>query len=133
MRGILEDMKTAGEQAAALAVRFASVGEGNADQGERYATTLDLHEQVRGALLLMEHQIPAHISLDVALADESLKVECNAAEITDMVIDLVTNSLDAYGAEAGVIRIATGHRTVTLDALPSCSIGMASRKAIWRG
>ncbi len=118
VRGILADMKAAGEQAAALAVRFASVGDGAMDQRELFATTLDLNEQVRDALMLMEHQIPAHISLDVALADVSLIVACNAAEITDMVVDLVTNSLDAYGADTGVIRVSTGHRTVGPDALP---------------
>jgi signal transduction histidine kinase/CheY-like chemotaxis protein len=118
VRGILEDMKLAGEQAAALAARFASVGGAGIDQRELLATTLDMNEQVRDALMLLEHQVPSHVSLDVALADESLIVACNAAEITDMVIDLVTNSLDAYGAEAGVIRISTGHRTVASDALP---------------
>ncbi len=118
VRLILDDMKAAGEQAAALAARFAAVGDGAVDQQELFASTLDLNEQVRDALMLMEHQIPAHISLDVALADVSLIVACNAAEITDMVIDLVTNSLDAYGSDAGVIRISTGHRTVAADALP---------------
>jgi len=117
-RGILEDIKAAGEQAAVLAVRFASVGGDGADQREVFATTLDLNEQVRDALMLMEHQIPAHVSLDVALANVPLRVECNAAEITDMVVDLVTNCLDAYGADAGVIRVTTGHRKVDSEALP---------------
>lgn len=118
VQAILDDMKAAGEQAAALATRFAAVGDGGVDKGELFATSLDLNEQVRDALMLMEHQIPSHISLDVALADVPLTVACTAAEITDMVIDLVTNSLDAYGADSGVIRISTGHRTVASDALP---------------
>lgn len=133
LRGILADMRLAGEQAAALAVRFASVGDRGLDERERPATTLDLNEQVRDALLLMEHQIPLHIALDVALADVSLKVECNAAEITDMVIDLVNNSLDAYGTDAGVIRVSTGHRTVGSDALPDLlnRDGIAEGDMVW--
>ena len=133
VRGILADMKLAGEQAAALAARFASVGDDGIDQRELFATTLDLNEQVRDALMLMEHQIPSHVSLDVALADVPLIVACNAAEITDMVIDLITNSLDAYGADAGVIRVSTGHRTVAADALPDLlnRDGMAEGDMAW--
>ena len=118
VHGILADVKTAGEQAAALAARFAAVGEGAMDQRGLFATTLDLNEQVRDALLLIEHQIPPHITLDVALADVPLIVEFNAAEVTDIVIDLVTNSLEAYGSDSGVVRVSTGYRTVGPEALP---------------
>lgn len=118
VRGILTDVKTAGEQASMLAARFAAVGDGAMDQAGLFDTTLDLNEQIRDALLLMEHQVPPHVTLDVALADVPLMVEMSPAEVTDMVIDLVSNSLEAYGAEAGVVRISTGRRTVDHSALP---------------
>jgi CheY-like chemotaxis protein len=81
----------------------------------------------------VEHQIPPHITLDVALADVPLMVDISPAEVTDVVIDLVTNSLEAYGGEAGVVRISTGRRIVGTDVLPDLlnRDGMAEGEMAW--
>ncbi len=133
VRGILTDVKAAGEQASLLAARFAAVGEGAVDQVGLFNTTLDLNELIRDALLLIEHQVPPHITLDVALADVPLMVAMSPSEVTDAVIDLVTNSLEAYGTEAGVIRVSTGRRVVGPEALPDLlnRDGMADGEMAW--
>ncbi|MCP5182172.1 MAG: response regulator [Pseudomonadales bacterium] len=132
VRNILADIKSAGEQASELAVRFGYFGE-EGDQVGPAEATFDLNDLVRDALLIVEPQLPRGITLDVGLAIGAMPVEISPARVSDMVIDLVMNSVEAYGGEAGTIQVSTGRRRVGPNDLPELMNrdGLAEGDVVW--
>jgi CheY-like chemotaxis protein len=73
----------------------------------------DLNHVVREVTHLLEVSIPKKIALRFDLAPRLPPVEADAAQIQQVIMNLVTNAADAIGDREGTIRLTTG--TLQLD------------------
>ncbi len=73
----------------------------------------DLNHVVREVTHLLEVSIPKKIALRFDLAPSLPPVEADAAQIQQVIMNLVTNAADAIGDREGTIRLTTG--TLQLD------------------
>jgi signal transduction histidine kinase/ABC-type amino acid transport substrate-binding protein/ActR/RegA family two-component response regulator len=82
-------------------------------KGRFVVRAYDLNHVVREVTHLLEVSIPKKISLRFDLASALPVVEADAAQIQQVIMNLVTNAADAIGDREGTIRLTTG--TLQLD------------------
>lgn len=87
--------------------------------GEESATVgpVDLSLIVREMTALLKVSVSKHATLETDLANDLLTVQADAAQIRQIVMNLVTNASEAIGNRDGVIRVATG-RTSSDEGCP---------------
>jgi PAS domain S-box-containing protein len=82
-------------------------------------THIDLSQVVEEMLALMRVSVSKHAALETNLVGGLPPVWGSAAQLRQVVMNLVTNASEALGDRDGVIRVTTGGVTVTPDATVS--------------
>ena len=98
----IESIKAVAERAAGIVRRLMDY----AGQEPVAAEAVDLSRLVGDLLDLLRVSIPKHVSLDVDLGENLPAVHANAAQIRQVILNLVTNAAEAIGSnQAGSIRV----------------------------
>ena len=72
-------------------------------------TTLQVNEAVQRAVNLLRHRIGKAITFQVELAEGLPSLQGDAQQIEQVVVNLVTNALEALPAEGGQVTVSTRH------------------------
>ena len=67
----------------------------------------DLNALVEQTRYMLESVVSENTRLELDLTSDSVVVDCNAASIRQLIMNLVTNASEAYEGEAGVVSLAT--------------------------
>jgi two-component system cell cycle sensor histidine kinase/response regulator CckA len=78
-------------------------------KGRFVVEPVDISAIVAGLDHLIRAAVPRTATLDLALAPELPYIEADAAQLRQVVMNLVTNAAEALVAQAGAVRVATGH------------------------
>ncbi len=81
-------------------------------RGRFVVEPIELSEQIREMLPLVEASLPRNIELRVDLAQALPLVEVDLVQLQQVVMNLVVNSAEAIGPEGGCIEIATRARQI---------------------
>ena len=114
VREILHDIQSAGQQAAELAKQLVTFTGNQLGHVE----ALDLNATVHEALALTSKRLPENVRCDVALAANTLMINGDRSQLIELVLNLVSNAQEAYGENAGSIRVTTGFRALAEGDLP---------------
>jgi CheY-like chemotaxis protein/two-component sensor histidine kinase len=68
---------------------------------------VDLSETIRDMMELLKVSVSKHVVLEMELSPDLPAVQANAAQLRQIVLNLVMNASDAIGDQDGVIRVAT--------------------------
>src|SRR5579864_1374895 len=74
---------------------------------------VDISSIVDEILQLLKSSLPKHLILETDLAKDLPGVSANAAQIRQVVMNLVTNASEAISEREGVIRVATSQVVIT--------------------
>ena len=69
--------------------------------------TLDLNQAIREMSSLMSVSLPKKVQLEMRLADEPLPVKADPAQLSQVVMNLITNGAQAMGDHAGTVEVST--------------------------
>ncbi len=67
----------------------------------------DLNQVIREMVHLLEVSISKKVSLRLSLSESAVPIQADAAQIQQVLMNLVTNAADAIGEQDGLIRIST--------------------------
>jgi PAS domain S-box-containing protein len=98
------EVEKAAERAAALADQLATCT--GVCKGDR--RPVNLSELIQGMAASLSGAVPADVGLELVLSADADVVEANAAQIRQIVMNLVSNAADAIGSEQGEITVRTG-------------------------
>lgn len=118
-RGCVEDIKKAAIRASELTGQMLAYS----GRGRFLIGPVDLSELVRETGRLLEVSIPKSASLRYELADGLPAVEADAAQIHQVVMNLITNASEAIGEEGGSITVRTGIIDVGPEYLAATDLG----------
>ncbi len=118
-RSRLADIEVAAQRAAELTRQMLAY----AGRGRFLVQRLDLSELVRELVTLLRTVVPRTAEIDIRLADNLPAVEGDAAQLRQVVMNLVTNAADAIAGAPGRIEVTTGRMFATRDHLSRSSIG----------
>jgi len=104
VRPALEAVKRAAIRASELTNQMLAYS----GKGRLVAEKLDLSRLVEDTASLLEASMPKNVKLHLDLAESLPPVEADAAQIRQVVMNLITNASEAIGAADGVVRVATG-------------------------
>jgi PAS domain S-box-containing protein len=107
-RGMLRDVISASETAASLTRQLLAY----AGKGRFVIEPVDLSDLVRKISHLVESSIPKSIQLRLELADGLPCIEADAAQVQQVVMNLVINGAEAIGDKPGTLLITTGVQDV---------------------
>lgn len=79
-----------------------------AGKGKMVCTREDINAIIDDISALMNSSIPKKIHIKKSLADNLPKLEVDASQIRQIILNLITNSSEAIGSNSGVIEISTG-------------------------
>jgi PAS domain S-box-containing protein len=106
-RSNLETIISESQRAAVLTSQLlAYSGEGRFE-----VTEFDLSQLISGMLPLVETAIPKAVRLKLALASGLPRIEADATQIRQIVMNLVINGAEAIGPEGGTLWVSTGLAT----------------------
>lgn len=115
VRGLVDQISVAGRRAGDLAARLlAYAGKGRVD-----VKRLALHDVVREAGELVTVSKRKDVPIVFELPGESPVVEVDAAQLRQVVMNLVINAIEAIGPAPGTVRVAVD--TVAIDPAPADS------------
>jgi len=77
-------------------------------KGRFVVEALDLSHLVEGMVKLLEISVSKSAVLKLQLGDDLPVIEADAAQIRQVVMNLITNASDAIGTRSGVITVSTG-------------------------
>ncbi|MFN8507034.1 MAG: PAS domain S-box protein [Dehalococcoidia bacterium] len=112
-RPTIEAIATAGQRAAELARQMLAYS----GRGRFVVQRVDINGVVSEMLHLLRASVGKSIELQCDLAAALPYVEADATQLRQVIMNLVVNGSDAIGAEPGTVRVTTGVRAVTQDAL----------------
>ena len=118
-RSCVEDIKKAAIRASELTGQMLAYS----GRGRFLVGPVDLSELVRETGRLLEVSIPKSASLKYELADGLPVVEADAAQIHQVVMNLITNASEAIGEEGGSITVRTGVIDVGPEYLAATDLG----------
>jgi nitrogen-specific signal transduction histidine kinase len=81
-------------------------------RGRFFVGPLDLSEQVRQIVALIQASIPKNVEMRLALAERPPAIEADASQIQQIVMNLVINAAEAIGSGGGWVAVSTAERTV---------------------
>ena len=84
--------------------------------GDFLREAVDLNEIVREMTVLLSVSVPRQVSLTFSPSTEFTVVLANKTHLNQIVMNLITNAVDAIGSEEGVITMKTG----VVETLPEC-------------
>jgi PAS domain S-box-containing protein len=113
VRERLHKVRGAAQRAAALTEQMLSY----AGKGPLQLESLDLSEQVNEMGRLFESAVSGKTVLAFDLARDLPRVEADAAQVSQVVINLISNASEALPDGAGTIHVRTG--AIELDSVPS--------------
>jgi len=76
-------------------------------RGEVEPEPLDLSQQVREIVSLLEAAIPKTVGLELELSDRLPAIRADSAQIQQVVMNLVMNAAESFGPEGGTVRVVT--------------------------
>jgi PAS domain S-box-containing protein len=103
-RGVIQDICIAAKRASELTNQMLAYS----GRGAFHIRTVDLNAIVREMGKLVGVSISKKTDVAYELADDLPAVDVDAAQIRQVVMNLVTNAAEAIGDESGTIRLATG-------------------------
>ena len=103
-RRAIEDIIAAGGVAAGLTNQLLAY----AGKGGFVTTHFDISELVSEMLRLIHGSIPKGVDVQVDLAAGLPRIEADASQIQQIVMNLVLNAAEAFDAAGGVVRVTTG-------------------------
>ena len=118
-RSRLTDIEVAAQRAAELTRQMLAY----AGRGRFMVQRLDLSMLVREIVTLLRTVVSRTAEIDIRLANDLPAVEADAAQLRQVVMNLVTNAADAIAGAPGRIEITTGMMSATQDYLARSSIG----------
>ncbi len=77
-------------------------------KGHFVVEAVDLSDLIRETESLLRVSIPKVVRVELDLADELPAVEADATQLRQVVMNLVTNGIEAHGGDDGVLTIKTG-------------------------
>ena len=104
LRSSIEDVQTAAVRAAELTKQMLAYS----GRGPVSMQPLDLNELVEEIAQLLATVVSKRARVEFSLAAELPRVRADAAQLRQIVMNLMTNASDALGEQNGVIAIATG-------------------------
>src|SRR5207249_299168 len=75
---------------------------------------VDLNTLISGLAVLLRHSVRKDARLDLRLADELPRVEADASQLRQIVMNLVINASEALQPAGGTIRVSTTSRRPTV-------------------
>jgi len=121
----VEEIRTAAKRARELTNQMLAYS----GKGHFVVRHLQLNDVVTEMGHLLEASIPKKVNLHYELAEDLPAVEVDAAQIRQVVMNLVTNAAEAIGGSDGRITLATGRRHATAEYLQ----GVDSREPLPAG
>jgi PAS domain S-box-containing protein len=100
----LEDVLRAGERAADLTRQLLAYS----GKGRHYMQRLELSGVVARTRPLIEAAVPKKITVELQLAEDLPRIDADANQLQQVVLNLVSNAAEAIGENTGTIAIATG-------------------------
>jgi two-component system cell cycle sensor histidine kinase/response regulator CckA len=97
-----------------------------AGKGKTYMVSVDLAEVVQDIAELLRVTVSSSALLTLDLQPKAMPIEADAAQLRQVIMNLITNASEALGGDGGEIRVQTGSVTVReedlhdsyLDAMP---------------
>jgi two-component system cell cycle sensor histidine kinase/response regulator CckA len=118
-REILLEIAKAAERAAGTIRQISSISENSFRPSPQIALN-DVLEKARPDL---EAFVPEHIVLRFDMDEDLPFIQGDATHLTQLVMNLISNAVDAVGASSGVIKVGTGQKycdaAYVVDAFPS--------------
>ena len=105
---LLENVERAGDRAAQLTRQMLAYS----GRGQFVVTPLDLSKEVEQITALLHASIPKSVELRLALSPELPPVLADAAQMQQLVMNLVINAAEAVEGERGWVEVATCVETV---------------------
>src|SRR5262249_13233173 len=118
-RGLLDAIETASVRAASLTRQMLAYSGG----GKFVVAFVDLSEVVRESRALLEAIVTKRDELTIRLAADLPQCEVDRNQVVQVLLNLVTNAVEALGDAAGTIEIETGRMTVDARWLAACQVG----------
>ena len=103
-RDQLEDVLKSSQRAADLTRQLLAYS----GKGRHFLQKLDLSAVVERTRSLIEATVGKKVSLEVRLARSLPRIDADANQLQQVILNLVSNAAEAIGEESGVIRIRTG-------------------------
>ncbi|MBL9087977.1 MAG: PAS domain S-box protein, partial [Planctomycetia bacterium] len=104
----VEDLKRAGLRASDLTQQLLAY----AGKGRFVVEPLDLNDVVRDMAKLLQVSISKRVKLVLDFADDLPPVEADAAQLRQVVMNLITNASEAMGEREGVVTLRTAREAV---------------------
>ena len=102
----LDEVLAAGERAAVLVRQMLAY----AGKGRFVVQPLDLSEQVKEIVPLIRTSVPAHVRIELQLAANLPPVQADAAQMQQLLMNMLINAVEAIGLEPGSVAISTWAR-----------------------
>lgn len=112
-REFLDSVQHASDRAARLIREMLAYS----GQGRFVIESLDLSEQVRQIVTLVRASIPRNVQVRLNLSDRPVIVRADAAQLQQVIMNLVINAAEACSPEGGWVEIATSSERVERDSL----------------
>ena len=112
----IQQVMQAGEKAAALTRQLLAY----AGKGRFVLKPVDLSRSVRDIQGLIQSSVPRKIELRLELAGALPRVEADAAQVEQVLLNLVLNSAEAIGDSSGIITVRTCERDMESGTAPAC-------------
>jgi PAS domain S-box-containing protein len=119
LRKNLQAIQRAGEKAADLTRQMLAYS----GRGQFLVRNLNLNQQVEEMTHLLEVSLPKTVKLELTLSPQLPSIAADAAQLQQVIMNLVINAAEAIGEATGHIRIATGLQELDSDDLVEMVLG----------
>lgn len=120
-RECLKEIGTASKRAAELCRQMLAYS----GKGQFVIETIPLNELVEEMVHLLRVSISKKCNLKLDFGDSLARIEGDATQIRQVIMNLITNASEAIGEETGVISLTTGHRYCDEAYLRDARVGTA--------
>ena len=107
--GYAQNIASAAEQAARLSQQMLAYS----GRGRFVVEPVDVSEYIRRSTPLIESSIPKHVELSLDLAGDLPLIEADAAQLQQVIMNLVINGAEAIGPQGGRVTVTT--RPISVD------------------
>ena len=111
--GFLTHVDSAAERAAALCNQLLAYS----GKGQFVVEPVDLSCLIRETESLLRVSVPKMTEVQLILRDDIPSIEADASQIRQIVMNLITNGIDAIGEDSGLLTLETGVTAITREAI----------------